>query len=192
MVEGKWGVWSVHQAAHSGNQIDLRANTAGFHLIPLLQLEKCIESQTGTDPCEQTPEIGIVASRPRGSTATPGLRVSLWQRDWAWKEEGSRNNYKSNWGVSTGARLKMKSRLKHDGTYQVKACVPYLLYPQNLCNYTAGCSRVQECSSIAPFKQFYRDYFDSSIVWLHRAKTVSEDEATMTTAPSGNVGGIHG
>lgn len=144
MGERKWTVWSVHQTPHSGNQIDPRANTAGFHLIPLLQLEKCIESRTGTDPHEQTPEIGIVASRPRGSTAKPGLRVSLWQRGRAWKEEGSRNNYKSNWGVSACARLKMKNRLKHDGTYQVKACVHYLFHPKHLCNYTSGRSRVQD------------------------------------------------
>lgn len=141
----KWAVWSLHQTAHSGNQIDPRANTAGLQLIPLLQLEKCIESRTGTDPHEQTPEIGIVASRPRGSTAKPGLRVSLWQRGRAWKEEGSRNNYKSNWGVSACARLKMKSRLKHDGTYQVKTCVRYLFHPEHLCNYKSGRSWVQNC-----------------------------------------------
>lgn len=65
------------RAAHLTDQFNPRDNIVRFHLIPQSDLENCIESKIVPNPHLQTPEIGISALCPRGSTPRPGLRLRV-------------------------------------------------------------------------------------------------------------------
>lgn len=192
-LDDKWTVLSVYQ----GSMLEWPIWTERQHRkisynSSVVIWKICTESQLVPNPL-QKPVIGIPAPSPEGSTSRHRLSLRAWQRDWARRRKRSRNNYKSKWGISAGPCLKMKSRMKHDGTNHLQTRIQYLIRSQHLCNYTLAAlldlGSVTNLSHFSPFLAAGPRQIKCVIILKWNCQW--EEELWWRSLFSGGVGGIN-